>query len=922
MKRLISLLLILSMLLPCLAGAEQLGEDLFAVDEGDISVAPEEIVQEPVVEDVVLPEADDGLMLLPTDGVEGPAPYRDLVLLQPTDLMGTAINVSTIRLSWGPVAFATQYDVYRKLSGEADYTLVTSVPAEQLYYEDTAVVPSQVYYYRVQAANVSYVDGAPKVTYSPQSNTLPFVTLEPPVMNDPRGYQDSTLRLTWSSVPGANITYEIEIASAEAGPFSVTRKNLTGTHCDVTGLTSGTGYYFRMRAIRTFSSGEKFYSEYSSPIKCGTPAQRPTLSVSADGNNAVLTWERIKGANSYIIYRKVMSESGYQKLTITGDVTTYVDANLTPGEVYYYYIYAQSPVGDYNCFSLSSETRYFTPVAGAVINAVQNTGDQEQTIDWTGPDGSPVCAGATKFLVYAATSIDGLYTKIGETTEMKYVATGLQPGQTYYYKVRAIREFSNGDVSYGPWSNVMSMPEAGALQITGWGATNATLGQDISGGYVGDAFNWTTTVTGGSGAYTFRYTLVSLLGNGSLTLQNFSNDYTVIPEGESSVTYNFTLVLTDEMCDLITNQQYAMQIEVMDSLGAVAAQYACGDTYAEMNFCAPRPITQSINITLRPGETLELAHGVSPEAGDTIHVDVSNPTNAIDLTGNVVTALKNGYAVVLVTPGRYMNDILIAYYITVGYPALGVTSIVADQTQYNTSQTINWDIYFTGGRPGYTLNMKVYRGTTLVAAQTQTTSSTDPLSVNYMPTVAGEYTLEVTITAADNQTVTKRSAVSKVVAYNPVTVMPSATTSKTGEAITWITAYSGTDTVVRRDYTLFRDGVVVSTSVGTNEFSFTYTPTVAGSYVLQVTVYESNNNRIEVTSSTVTVSAGAPAGSQNGKVNGVRVALRKGPGTSYGIYQRIDKGQYVNVIKEQNGWYYIEYKGQYGWMMAKYITLQ
>ena len=195
-------------------------------------------------------------------------------------------------------------------------------------------------------------------------------------------------------------------------------------------------------------------------------------------------------------------------------------------------------------------------------------------------------------------------------------------------------------------------------------------------------------------------------------------------------------------------------------------------------------------------------------------------------------------------------------------------------------------------------------------------------SVNYPVDVAGEYTLEVTITSADNQTVTKRSSVVKVVEYNPLTVLPSVTTAKTGDNITWVTAYSGTDNVIRRDYTLFRDGVAVSTSVGTNEFSFSYTPTVAGSYVLQVVAYEASGNRIEVTSATVTVTQGAPVGSQQGKVTGTRVALRKGPGTSYSYTQRIDKGEIVNVIKEQNGWYYVEYKGAYGWMMAKYVKLQ
>lgn len=920
MKRLVSLLLVICMLVPCLANAEQFGDGELIAGEDVFSDVPEEVVQAPVEEDVVLPESDD-LMMLPTGGVDGPAAYRELVLLQPTDLLGTAVDVNTIRLSWGPVAFATQYDVYRKLINETEYTHIASTPAEQLYYEDTSVAPGTVAYYRVQALNVSYDGSTPVITYSPQSNTLPFITLEAPVLNDPRGLDADTLRLTWKKVSGAT-TYEVEMASSVDGFYSVARKDLTGAHCNVDGMTAGKGYYFRMRAVRTFSSGEKFYSEYSEPIKCGTPMDRPTLAVNLDGSNAVLSWSESAGATGYVIYRKVGASGSYAKLTVVGDVTSYVDAGLTPGEVYYYFVYAMRPIGVYNCFSLSSETRYFTVVEGAVLCAVQNTGTNEQTIDWTGPNGTSACKGANKYLVYAATSLDGLYTMIGETTDTKFVATGLQAGATYYYKVRAVRTFSNGDVSYGPWSNVMSMPEAGTLQIASISAFNASLGQDIAGGYVGDVFNWTTVVSGGSGAYDFKYTLVSLSGNGELVLKDFSGAYTAIPEGKTSLNHNFAVVLTDEMCDLITNQKYAMQIEIKDSLGAVAAQYACEDTWNEMNFVAPRPTTQMINLTLRAGDTLELAHGICAEAGDAVLLDISNPTGAVEISGDTVKAVSNGYAAILVTSSRFKNEILIAYNISVGYAALAVNSITPSATSIKNYETLSWDINYTGGQKDYTIDLKVYCGTTLVSANTMTESKTGTISANFQPTVPGDYALEVTITSADGQVVTKRSAVTKVVKYTPVTILPSSTTAKTGDTVTWVTAYSGTNTVVRRDYTLFRDGVVIASSVGTNEYSFAYKPTVAGSYVLQVVVYEANGNRIEVTSSTVTVSAGAPVGSQTGKVTGVRVALRTDNRTSASVIFRIDKGEYVNVILEKNGWYWVEYKGSYGWMMAKYIKLQ
>ena len=57
---------------------------------------------------------------------------------------------------WCAGAFATQYDVYRKLGGETSYTLLGSVPNNRLYYEDTNVTPGQAVYYRVRAVNVSY----------------------------------------------------------------------------------------------------------------------------------------------------------------------------------------------------------------------------------------------------------------------------------------------------------------------------------------------------------------------------------------------------------------------------------------------------------------------------------------------------------------------------------------------------------------------------------------------------------------------------------------------------------------------------------------------------------------------------------------------------------------------------------------------
>lgn len=918
MKRLVSVFLVLCMMLSCVAFGETLdgaqGEIMNEVSDvaSDEVQTPDEPTQAPVNEDdIVLPDMDDDISILPSDDVNGPDPYRELVLLQPTDLIGTTLSETSVRIGWGSVAFATQYDVYRKLGGETSYTLLGSVPNNRLYYEDTNVTPGQAVYYRVRAVNVSYDGEQAKYVYSPDSQTLSYMTLAKPKLQDPRGLGADTIRLNWSSVSGAQ-TYEVQMSTNATSGFTTVRTDLTGTLCNATGLKKATGYYFRVRAVRVFSSGEKFYSEYSN-VGCGTPMDRPELTVVQSGNNALLSWPASSGATGYIIYRKTGASGSYTLLAKTGAVTSFVDASINLGEVYYYFIYSMRPVGSYNCFSLSSERVFFTALGSVNLCAVRNTGKQEQTIDW-----DTTVLGANKYYVYSSTTMDGLYTKIGETEGTTYVAKNLVAGTTYYYKVRPVRVFSNGTICYGPWSNVMSQPESGSLTLEGLSAVNLSAGQDISGGYVGDVFSWSATVSGGSGSYTFKYSLISLSGGSPIVLKDFSDGYTSLPAGKTSMTTTFTLTLTENYINLINSQKYAMQMEVRDSLGATTAMYAAPATLSEMNFVAPAPVSKVVNKTIRVGENFTLDHGIYTEAGDVANIEIANTNSAISLHDNVITGVNNGYATLLITSKRY-PDILIVYNITVGYAPLTIASVQPSASKLNNYETLAWDITFAGGRPNYNVNFKVYRGTTVVVNSNRTETATGRISVNYQPTVAGTYLLEVNITSADGQSITQRSSATVVSNYTPVTVVPSTTASVTNRNLTWTTAYKGTSSVIRRDYTLFRDGSVVATEVGLNNLTFNYTPTVAGSYILRVIVYEANGNKIEVTAPTITVTQGGSGTSGTGTVTGVRVALRRGASTKYGIILRVDKGETVTILERSGSWYYVSYKGTTGWMMAQYV---
>jgi uncharacterized repeat protein (TIGR02543 family) len=89
---------------------------------------------------------------------------------------------------------------------------------------------------------------------------------------------------------------------------------------------------------------------------------------------------------------------------------------------------------------------------------------------------SPV-AGATKYVVYRATSREGTYSKLTETALTSYTGTKLTTNTTYYYKVRACR-LADGTKVYGDYSSVVSakpVPAKASLKAVRASSTSVRL---------------------------------------------------------------------------------------------------------------------------------------------------------------------------------------------------------------------------------------------------------------------------------------------------------------------------------------------------------------------------------------------------------------------------------------------------------------
>ena len=102
-----------------------------------------------------------------------------------------------------------------------------------------------------------------------------------------------------------------------------------------TGVKTGVKYSYRVRAVTNLGDEKYIYGKSSSTKSATTTLQGTlTLKIKTAKNQFYLTWNKIKGATRYIIYRKKAGGS-YQKVLTLGDVNTYSSSTMKKGTYYY-----------------------------------------------------------------------------------------------------------------------------------------------------------------------------------------------------------------------------------------------------------------------------------------------------------------------------------------------------------------------------------------------------------------------------------------------------------------------------------------------------------------------------------------------------------------------------------------------------------
>ena len=370
----------------------------------------------------------------------------------PGNLKATHNRVGVMTITWDGTEDADAYQLLYKAAHETEYSLLHQTTGTS--YTTDALDPSVVYYFRVQSVELD--DAGEIINQSPQSASYPYIVLGDAKIKDPRGKDTSTIRLEWNAVPGAT-HYDVMMSLHGKEEWSIVRTDIEGDLCDIRDLSFDETYDFLVIPKRKLNNGTVITGNTSRTKMVGSPMETPSFTEYVWTEKGLeLHWDAIPGASGYVIYRRAFSEpdvTNYQKLVVLEEpVTTYVDTTMEPGEVYYYFVYTFKrcePEG-WGCFSLKGSIGMGTWMEKPVISKMESLTEQGVRLEW------PALTGANYYDVHISSTAGQEPSADGRVKTAYGYHSSAKVDRTYYYRIRGVRVFSNGDISYSPWSDEYS----------------------------------------------------------------------------------------------------------------------------------------------------------------------------------------------------------------------------------------------------------------------------------------------------------------------------------------------------------------------------------------------------------------------------------------------------------------------------------
>jgi RHS repeat-associated protein len=217
-------------------------------------------------------------------------------------------------------------------SGSYNPPSVGTIPSSDGSATITGLLGGTRYYYVVQAGNSSGWSAN-----SAEKNVL--TRPDPPITNLGTNMTVSSFTASWSPVLSA-ASYDLEVSIDNFSTVLLTFSGLTVTTKEVMGLTTGTTYYYRVRANNATGP-----SVYSTPVTVATALVAPlaTKSTAITSSSFTANWNSSTGATSYRL--DVATDIGFLNILpayndLVVNNTSQLVSGLLPKKSYYYRVRA------------------------------------------------------------------------------------------------------------------------------------------------------------------------------------------------------------------------------------------------------------------------------------------------------------------------------------------------------------------------------------------------------------------------------------------------------------------------------------------------------------------------------------------------------------------------------------------------------
>lgn len=134
---------------------------------------------------------------------------------------------------------------------------------------------------------------------------------------------NTSATISWGTVSGA-LSYDVDYKAASSGTWINVATGTTSTSANLSGLTQGTLYDYRVRANCSGGSGSYGQAQFSTTAPCNAPTGLTSSAVTA--SSATVSWTAVSGAANYDVDYKLNSSGTW---TVAASATASTSVNLS-----------------------------------------------------------------------------------------------------------------------------------------------------------------------------------------------------------------------------------------------------------------------------------------------------------------------------------------------------------------------------------------------------------------------------------------------------------------------------------------------------------------------------------------------------------------------------------------------------------------